>query len=192
MCTASRNGTPAEATTTDPGDDAMTTLTTRFDAKLLAVAALAAIVAVGGWEAWRVVGPRHTVDVPKVVTDFGHQKVIYHLSEGGGYLGSKYRNWVGNMENHYAALEPGRLDLVVVMNGDGVDLLSYAMGDEKLAARIDALKAKGARFLVCRNTLISRGIEPSALYGVKTEDLIGAGVAQIALLERQGYGYLRP
>lgn len=164
----------------------------RLDAKLAVVVVVAMIVAIGGWEAWRVVGPRPKVDVPRVVTDFGHQKVIYHLTESGGYLGQKYRSWLGNMENHYAALQPGELDLVVVMNGDGIDLLTHAATDEKLAARIDALKARGARFLVCRNTLISRGIEPSALHGLKTEDLIGAGVAQIALLERQGYGYLKP
>ena len=171
----------------------MSALTIRFDAKLFAVIAVAMIVAIGGWEAWRIVGPRPKVDVPKVVTDFGHQKVIYHLTEGGGYLGQKHRNWVGNMENHYAALQPGELELVVVMNGDGVDLLSAARNDEKLAARIDALKARGARFLVCRNTLISRGIDPEKdLHGVRTEDLIGAGVAQIALLERQGFGYLKP
>ena len=165
----------------------------RFDAKLFAVVALAAIVAIAGWEAWRVVGPRPKVDVPRVVTDFGHQKVIYHLTETGGYLGGKHRNWIGNMENHFAALQPGELDLVVVMNGDGVDLLTHARSDDKLAARIDALKAKGARFLVCRNTLISRGLDPEKdLHGVTREDLIGAGVAQIALLERQGYGYLKP
>ena len=170
----------------------MPALSIRLDAKLLAVVAVAMIVAVGGWEAWRVVGPRPKVDVPRVVTDFGHQKVIYHLSEAGGYLGHKHRGWLGNMENHFAALDPGQLELVVVMNGDGVDLLTHAASDEALARRIDALKAKGTRFLVCRNTLISRGIEPSALYGLATEDLIGAGVAQIALLERQGFGYLKP
>ena len=167
--------------------------TKRFDAKLLAVIVFAAIVAIGGWEAWHIVGPRPRVEVPRVVTDFGHQKVIYHLTEGGGYLGQKHRNWLGNMENHFAALKPGELELVVIMNGDGVDLLSHARTDEKLAARVDALKAKGARFLVCRNTLISRGIDPRTdLHGVETADLIGAGVAQIALLERQGFGYLKP
>jgi len=171
----------------------MSATSRRLDAKLVAVVVVAMIVAVAGWEAWRVVGPRPKVDVPKVFTDFGHQKVIYHLTEGGGYLGQKHRNWVGNMENHYAALNPGELELVVVMNGDGVDLLSHALSDEKLQTRIDALKAKGARFLVCRNTLISRGLDPDKdLYGVRTEDLIGAGVAQIALLERQGFGYLKP
>lgn len=164
----------------------------RLDPKLLAVVVIAMIVAVTGWEAWRRVTHHVRVDVPKVVQDFGHQKVIYHLTESGGYLGQKYRSWMSNMENHYAALKPGALDLVVVMNGDGVDMLTHAASDEKLAARIDALKAKGARFLVCRNTLISRGIEPKSLYGLKTEDLIGAGVAEIALLEREGYGYLKP
>lgn len=171
----------------------MSGTTVRVDVKTIAVVAIAMIVAVCGWEAWRVVKPRAQVDVPKVTTDFGHQKVIYHLTESGGYLGQKYRNWLNNMENHYAALKPGELELVVIMNGDGVDLLSAAASDEKLARRIDDLKAKGARFLVCRNTLISRGIDPQKdLYGVRTEDLIGAGVAQIALLERQGFGYLKP
>ena len=171
----------------------MSALTRRLEPKRLAVVALSAVLAVGGWEAWRVLGPRPLVNVPKIVTDFGHQKVIYHLTESGGYLGQKHRNWLSNMENHFAALEPGELDLVVVMNGDGVDLLSHARSDEKIAARIDALKARGARFLVCRNTLISRGIDPDKdLHGVATADLIGAGVAQIALLERQGYGYLKP
>jgi intracellular sulfur oxidation DsrE/DsrF family protein len=124
--------------------------TKRFDAKLAIVVAAAAIVAIGGWESWRHLGPRPRVDVPRVVTDFGHQKVIYHLTEGGGYLGQKHRNWLGNMENHFAALKPGELELVVIMNGDGVDLLSAAKTDEKLAARIDALKAKGARFQIGR------------------------------------------
>ncbi len=170
----------------------MTGAPRRFDAKRVAVVVIAMIVAVTGWEVWRrAVGPA-TVDVPKVVQDFGRQKVIYHISESGGYLGQKFRSWLSNMENHYAALKPGELDLVVVMNGDGVDLLVAAASDAKLAARIDALKARGARFLVCRNTLISRGIEPKSLHGLETADLIGAGVAEIALLERQGYGYLKP
>lgn len=170
----------------------MTGAPKRLDAKLVAIVAMAMIVAVVGWEAWRRVRPHAVVHLPPIHQDFGRQKVVYHLSESGGYLGHRFRSWLSNMENHYAALEPGSLDLVVVMNGDGVDLLTLAAGDEKLAARIDALKAKGARFLVCRNTLISRGIEPSALYGLKADDLIGAGVAEIALLERQGYGYIKP
>ena len=160
------------------------------------VLAVPLVVALGGWggrEAWRVHQANRPITVPKVVQDFGRQKVVYHLSESGGVMGGRHAGWLGSMENHYAALEPGALELVVVMNGDGVDLLSDARGDPKLAARIAALKAKGARFLVCRNTLISRGIDPDKdLYHVRTEDLIGAGVAEIALLERQGFAYLKP
>lgn len=136
--------------------------------------------------------PRH-VSVPPVSQDFGHQKVVYHISESGGYSGAKHIGWIGNMENHYKALAPGALDLVVVINGDGIDLMSHARTDPELAARIDALKAKGARFLICRNTLVGRGIDPDKdLYGVSREDLIGAGVAEVALLQRDGYAYLKP
>lgn len=171
----------------------MTAKPWRLGLKRGVVAATVLVVAVGGWEVWRHTQPRLPVQVPGVEQDFGHQKVIYHLTESGGFFGQKYRSWLSNMENHFAALAPGELELVVVMNGDGVDLLSAAAGDHKLAARIDALKAKGARFLVCRNTLISRAIDPQKdLYGVTTADLIGAAVAEIALLERQGFGYLKP
>ncbi len=171
----------------------MTLAPRKFDWKLVVAIPIAMVTAIAGYETWRRAGHHGPVDVPRVVQDFGDQKVIYHLSESGGYLGGKHRSWLSNMENHYAALEPGGLDLVVVMNGDGVDLLSHAATDTSLARRIDALKARGAKFLVCRNTLISRGIDPvQDLYGLRTEDLIGAGVAQIALLERQGYGYLKP
>lgn len=163
-------------------------------AVLLATATV--VAGVGAWagrDLWRVhASPRH-VSVPPVSQDFGHQKVVYHISESGGYSGSKHIGWLGNMENHYRALSPGALDLVVVMNGEGIDLLTHALTDADLARRIDGLKAKGARFLICRNTLIGRGLDPDKdLYGVAREDLIGAGVAEVALLQREGYAYLKP
>lgn len=171
----------------------MTGAPRKFDLKTLVAVVIAVVTTAAGYEVWQRSTAHRTVSVPPVVQDFGHQKVIYHLTESGGYLGGKHRNWLTNMENHFAALAPGGLDLVVVMNGDGVDLLSHAKSDTALASRIDALKARGARFLVCRNTLVSRGIDPSQdLYGVARTDLIGAGVAEIALLEGQGYGYLKP
>lgn len=121
------------------------------------------------------------------------QKVIYHISEGVGLLNRNAKRWVGNMENHFAATPNGDLSLVVVMNGDGVDLLAAAKSDPDLAARIDRLRSKGARFLVCRNTLVSRGIDPQTdLFGVGPQDIVPAGVAEIAYLETKGYGYLRP
>lgn len=157
------------------------------------VLAVAAGAAWGGREMWRAHAGHRTVDVPKVEQDFGRQKVVYHLTEDGGRGGAKHTSWLGNMENHYAALAPGALELAVVINGDGIELLIHAKQDPALAVRIDRLKAKGTRFYVCRNTLVGRGLDPETdLYGVTRADLIGAGVAEIALLQREGYAYLKP
>lgn len=161
---------------------------------LLATVAIA--TGTGAWighDLWRAHATPRQATVPPVSQDFGHQKVVYHISETGGYSGGKHIGWIGNMENHYKALAPGALDLVVVINGDGIDLLIHAKTDPELATRIDALKAKGARFLICRNTLVGRGIDPDKdLYGVTRDDLVGAGVAEVALLQREGYAYLKP
>lgn len=121
------------------------------------------------------------------------EKVVYHITEPMGLLHRNAKRWVANMENHFNAVPSGDLSLVVVMNGDGVDLLAAAKADADLAGRIDRLKAKGAKFLICRNTLVSRGIDPEVdLYGVGPDDIIPAGVAEIAHLQTKGYAYLRP
>jgi intracellular sulfur oxidation DsrE/DsrF family protein len=146
-----------------------------------------------GIQLWRANAPAHASNVPAVNQDFGHQKIIYHISESGEDRAGKQAGWLGSMQNHFAALKPGDLDMAVVMNGDGINLLIKAKSDPDLRSRIDKLKQQGARFLVCRNTLVSRGIDPATdLYDVKTGDLVAAGVAEIAMLESQGYGYLRP
>jgi intracellular sulfur oxidation DsrE/DsrF family protein len=151
-----------------------------------------ACMAVGA-QFWRSNTPAHAANVPPVLQDFGHQKIIYHISESGDDKAGKQAGWLGSMLNHYAALKPGQLDMAVVMNSDGINLLIRAKTDPELQRRIALLKAKGARFLVCRNTLVSRGLDPATdLYDVSTSDLVAAGVAEIAMLEGQGYGYLRP
>jgi len=164
----------------------------RVSAGLFAIVVLLGAATVGG-AFWRLNLPAHAAKVPMVAQEFGHQKIIYHISESGEDRAGKQAGWLGSMQNHFAALRPGELDLVVVMNGDGINLLIRAKSDPDLQTRIRNLKQLGARFLVCRNTLVSRGLDPATdLYDVKTSDLVAAGVAEIALLEGQGYGYLRP
>lgn len=159
----------------------------------LALIVLLAAGAASGGLVWRASQPARAANVPPVVQDFGHQKIVYHLSEAGDDRQGRQTGWLGSMMNHYAALKPGALDMAVVMNGDGIDLLRRARTDKELQARITKLKGLGARFLVCRNTLISRGIDPATdLYDIQISDIVAAGVAEIALLESQGYGYIRP
>jgi intracellular sulfur oxidation DsrE/DsrF family protein len=152
-----------------------------------------ASLAVAGVQIWRSSLPAHAANVPSVTQDFGHQKIIYHIAESGDDRVARMAGWLGSMQNHFAAVKPGQLDMAIVMNGDGIDLLIKAKTDHDLQSRIDSLKKQGARFLVCRNTLVARGLDPATdLYDVKTGDIVAAGVAEIAMLEGQGYGYLRP
>ena len=169
----------------------------KSDALKLRIGLIVLVVLFGvsavGIQVWRFNLPAHAANVPSVTQDFGHQKVIYHITESGDDRAGKQVGWLGSMQNHFAALKPGSLDMAVVLNGDGINLLIKAKTDKDLSSRIDLLKKQGARFLVCRNTLVSRGLDPATdLYDVKTGDLVAAGVAEIAMLESEGYGYVRP
>lgn len=119
------------------------------------------------------------------------QKVAYHVSTGGGWFGREHRHLLDVLENHVEATGPGFIDLRVVLQGDGVDILTAARGDTALSGRIDKLRAGGVRFIPCANTLIGRRIDPALLYGVKPEDLVSAGVAELARLQSQGFAYIR-
>lgn len=122
---------------------------------------------------------------------YSPQKVVYHISTGGGWFGHDHRNRLQSMENHLAALPEGSLKMAVVLQGDGLDLLKDAKTDDALAKRIDRLRTKGVAFLVCRNSMVGRHIGLEALEGVKAEDVVGAGVAEVTRLQQAGYAYLR-
>ena len=99
---------------------------------------------------------------------------------------------LGNISNHIRAVGEDKVTIVVVAHGDGLDMLQQARTDPDLAKRIDALRDKGVRFLVCANTLTSRDISLADLYRAEDEDVVVSGVAEIAHLEQQGYVYLHP
>ncbi len=165
------------------------------NAALAAVALVAAVVA-GEilWRSWTAhsAEPAVTASIPHVAPAYAPQRVVYHVAENGGFLGRGFKKLLQVASNHVEALETGQLDLRIVLQGDGVDLLTDARGDTALAARIDTLKAKGVRFLVCGNTLRMRKIEASRLHGIAPGDVVRAGVAEITALQQQGYVYVKP
>ncbi|MDB5571072.1 MAG: hypothetical protein JWN93_2255 [Hyphomicrobiales bacterium] len=123
---------------------------------------------------------------------YAPQKVAYHLDVNGGWFGAKHWQRLKVLDNHVQAVSPGGLDLRVVLQGDGLDLLLAARKDPALAASIDNLKKSGVRFLVCSNTLTGRKIDPELdLHGVAREDLVGAGVAELSRLQATGFVYLK-
>lgn len=139
------------------------------------------------------------VPAPKVADDYyaGAEKVVVHVTMEGDE--KKYLGVLGNVSNYIKALEQTgkKTDAVIVMNGDGLGMLTTAKqvemnADAKLPAKIAELKEKGVKFQVCYNTLTGRKIAFADLYDAKAEDVIPSGVAEAGRLQSQGYQLLKP
>lgn len=125
--------------------------------------------------------------------EYAPQKAVYHINYSGGIDGSGYKPALNNIDNHLNAVGEANLDLRVVMHGDGLGLLAAANKDQALQATISDLKTRGVRFLVCNNTLVGRNIDPETdLFDVWPEDIVQAGVAEVARLQQEGFVYIKP
>lgn len=108
-----------------------------------------------------------------------------------------YSKLLNNVSNYYAAVTKGSSetpDVRVIIHGDGIRMLLAAQNGTapKLASKIDALLAKpGIKIQLCYNTLLGKKIPVSALYKISEENLIPAGVAEIARLQGMGFAYLK-
>lgn len=138
---------------------------------------------------------------PFVAADSARQKVAYHInSDDAQHQTAALRN----IQNHINAVGADKLDLKVVLHGDGLALLLYpeslgstkmkaANANEVMQARIAGLKQQGVQFQVCANTLQGRKIDADRdLYDVDAEDIVPSGVAQLGILQAQGFAYIKP
>ena len=129
------------------------------------------------------------------------QKVVYHIN----YDDPKHQAAaLRNVQNHINAVGADKLDLKVVMHGNGLALLLYpdakdntnmkfANADDKMQATVAGLKDQGIEFQVCANTLKGKKIDADKdLYDVSKTDIVPSGVAQLAILQAQGYAYIKP
>ncbi|MDQ5770109.1 DsrE family protein [Thiothrix subterranea] len=139
------------------------------------------------------------VPAPKVADDYyaGAEKVVVHVTMEGDE--KKYLGVLGNVSNYMKALDQTgkKTDAVIVMNGDGLGLLTTAKqvemdADAKLPGKILELKEQGVKFQICYNTLTGRKIKFADLYDAKPEDVIPSGVAEAGRLQSQGYQLLKP
>lgn len=121
--------------------------------------------------------------------DYGHHKVVYHVSynDEGRYMAA-----MGNIQNHINAVGADNMDIKVVMHGDGLGLLQTANTNENLRGRIENLKMQNVEFQVCANTLRGRNIALEELFDAAEDDVIPSGVAHISYLQHQGYTYSKP
>ena len=128
------------------------------------------------------------------------QKVVYHIN----YYGAKEEAAaLGNIQNHINAVGKENLDLKVVLHGNGLALLldpdslsktkmKEANADQNMTARITGLKEQGVQFQICANTLKGRQVSLDQLYDASEGDVVPSGVAQLAILQSQGYAYIKP
>lgn len=122
---------------------------------------------------------------------YAFQKVVYQndggLPDDRAYFGQLLRNISAHLE-----ATDGHVQIRVVSFARGVALFQMAKTDPELAGRLDVLRSKGVRFLVCRNTLRGLKARPEDLYKVSPEDVVPSGVAEITRLQGRGFIYLHP
>ena len=128
------------------------------------------------------------------------QKVVYHIN---GDDAAQQGQALANLQNHLNAIGKDNIDLKVVLHGDGLSLLLYpdakaktkmkhGNATDEVQAKITGLKGQGVQFLVCGNTLKGRNVEVNDLYDVDPGDVVPSGVAQLGILQSQGYAYIKP
>lgn len=108
-----------------------------------------------------------------------------------------YLKLINNSNNYYHAITKSSKsapDMQIVIHGDGINMLVAAKSGSypKLTAKLDELMLKeGVKFLVCYNTLTSKKISIDQLYKISADNIVPAGVAEIARLQGLGYAYLK-
>lgn len=128
------------------------------------------------------------------------QKAVYHINGGDA---KQQMAALRNIQNHIAAAGAANLDIKVVLHGDGLSLLLFpeelagtkmktANATESMQVKVAGLKERGVQFQVCNNTIKGRNIPLEALYDVHEADVVPSGVAQLAILQAQGYAYIKP
>jgi hypothetical protein len=76
---------------------------------------------------------------------------------------------------------------------DKVKGFRAANATPEMQAKIDGLKDQGVQFKVCANTLKGRQVNrEDQLYMVEEADIVPSGVAELGILQAQGYAYIKP
>ncbi len=117
------------------------------------------------------------------------QKVVYHFYQGD------FRVWKAglmNISNHLESADPGQARLVAVLHGPSLDMVHKGRSQPEVLRLIEALKARGVQFRICRMTVNRQKVDwERDLYDCKPSDLVPSGVAEITRLQQQGYAYIR-
>jgi uncharacterized protein len=118
------------------------------------------------------------------------QKVVYHINYNDE---AQLKAALGNVKNHMSAVGQDKIEIIVVMHGNGVDLLKIANTNLDMQQKVIGLKKDGVAFEVCNNTLVNKKINyKNDLFDVSEKDIVPSGVAEVANLQQKGYVYIKP
>jgi intracellular sulfur oxidation DsrE/DsrF family protein len=130
----------------------------------LALGLVAAAAAVATFQVWSFYRPAHA-GTPShvkamVFSPYDEQKIVYHITQRGGFRDGAYKSALTQIASHVAAVGDGFIDVRVILQGEGVGLLVNAKTNPALAREITRLRAHGVRFVVCHNTIVTHDIDP--------------------------------
>ena len=111
---------------------------------------------------------------------YGAMKIVVPITtDDKAVQGMKLRNIENGLDS--AMKWGGQMQSTVVLYAKGVSLLKNP--DPEIRQKIDALKARGAQFDVCDNTLREQGIDFHQLYHVADRDIVPSGFVEVAYLQ---------
>ena len=128
------------------------------------------------------------------------QRVVYHIDAGEP---ERQRAALRIVNNHLNDVGDERLDIQVVVQGNGVSMLVMpdssgglqlqGNATDPVQVRIEDLKIRGVDFAVCRNSLHRRNVHSiDRLYDVAPDDVVDSGLAELVRLQGDGYTYIKP
>jgi intracellular sulfur oxidation DsrE/DsrF family protein len=117
------------------------------------------------------------------------EKVVYHLDQSEP---AAQRTGLRVIQNHIKTEGAQRLDLIVVVRGDAVDMFRDIDANRGLKARIRHLKSQGVRFEVCAASMARRELDLEDLYEVDADEIAPNGLERLLRLQEEGYTYVKP
>lgn len=128
------------------------------------------------------------------------ERVVYHIDAGDP---ERQRTALRIVSNHLNDVGDDRLDVHIVLQGNGVTMLLLpdsgtssavdANAGDRMQVGVEDLKIRGVSFHVCGNSLTRRNIHSiDRLYDVSRDDIVDSGLAELVRLQNDGYTYIKP
>ncbi|MDD4320831.1 MAG: DsrE family protein [Acidaminococcaceae bacterium] len=114
-------------------------------------------------------------------------KVVFHVDEV-----SKWNLILVNVKNFVEDIADAEYSIEIVANAEAVTIFADNRVENiyDLLEEMEFLIGKNVKISVCRNALRANAIEERSL--PEFISIVSAGVTRLAILQRQGYSYIKP